>query len=48
MYDALDKCLEEVLSISEHAAHQFLRGGACDEDIDNVQRRLKEAKALAD
>ena len=48
VYDSLDKCLEEVQSMSERAAHQFLRDGDCVEEIDKVQRRLHEAKALAD
>ena len=34
--------------MSEHAAHQFLRDGDCADDIDKVQRRLKEAKEMAD
>jgi hypothetical protein len=47
-YDELDKGLEYVQSMSEHAAHQFLRDGECTEEIGNIQRRLTETKELAE
>ncbi|EPE02216.1 hypothetical protein F503_01654 [Ophiostoma piceae UAMH 11346] len=40
IYDELDKNLEYVQSTSEHAAHQFLRDGDCNDEIDNVKQRL--------
>ncbi len=36
VYDVLDRCLEEVQSLSECAAHQFLQDGDCTEEIDKV------------
>lgn len=47
-YDKLDKGLEYVQSMSERAAHQFLRDGDCNEEIGNISRRLGETKELAD
>jgi hypothetical protein len=47
-YDELDKGLEYVQSMSETAAHQFLRDGDCSEEIVNLQRRLAETKELAE
>ncbi len=48
IYDELDRNLEYVQSTCEHAAHQFLRAGECTEEINNIQRKLREAKAIAD
>jgi hypothetical protein len=48
VYDELDKNLEYVQSMCEHAAHQFLRDGDCGEEVANIQRRLAETKELAD
>ncbi|KAL2024587.1 hypothetical protein VTK56DRAFT_7630 [Thermocarpiscus australiensis] len=48
VYDELDKGLEYVQSMCEHAAHQFLRDGDCAEEVDNIKRRLRETKELAD
>lgn len=48
VYDDLDKGLEYVQSMCEHAAHQFLRDGDCGEEVANIQRRLGETKDLAD
>jgi hypothetical protein len=48
VYDDLDKGLEYVQSMCEHAAHQFLRDGDCGEEVANIQRRLGETKELAD
>ncbi|KAM0275949.1 hypothetical protein ACHAQH_007250 [Verticillium albo-atrum] len=47
-YDDLDKGLEFVQSMCEHAAHQFLRDGDCMEEIGKIQKRLSESKVLAD
>ncbi|KAF6828799.1 hypothetical protein CMUS01_08437 [Colletotrichum musicola] len=46
-YDELDKGLEYVQGMCEHAAHQFLRDGECREEIGNIQRRLGDTKELA-
>jgi hypothetical protein len=48
VYDQLDKGLEYVQGMCEHAAHQFLRDGDCGEEVANIQRRLGETKELAD
>lgn len=48
VYDELDRGLEYVQSMCEHAAHQFLRDGDCNEEIGNVKRRLAETKEQAD
>ncbi|KAK0712254.1 hypothetical protein B0T21DRAFT_75240 [Apiosordaria backusii] len=48
VYDELDKGLEFVQSMCEHAAHQFLRDGDCGEEITKIQQRLRETKELAD
>jgi len=48
VYDELDKGLEYVQSMCEHAAHQFLRDGDCGEEVANIKRRLAETKELAD
>ncbi|KAM7198151.1 hypothetical protein V8F33_005209 [Rhypophila sp. PSN 637] len=48
IYDELDKGLEYVQSMCEHAAHQFLRDGDCAEEVSNIQRRLGETKDIAD
>ncbi|KAK4151095.1 hypothetical protein C8A00DRAFT_17461 [Chaetomidium leptoderma] len=48
VYDELDKGLEYVQSMCEHAAHQFLRDGDCGEEVSNIKRRLGETKELAD
>ncbi|AEO60596.1 hypothetical protein MYCTH_2309943 [Thermothelomyces thermophilus ATCC 42464] len=48
VYDELDKGLEYVQSMCEHAAHQFLRDGECGEEVANIKRRLAETKELAD
>lgn len=48
IYDELDKGLEYVQSMCEHAAHQFLRDGDCGEEVSNIQGRLRETKELAD
>jgi hypothetical protein len=48
VYDDLDKCLEDVQSQCERAAHQFLRDGDCGDEIETVQRRLGDSKTLAD
>ena len=48
MYDDLDKGLEYVQSMCEHAAHQFLRDGDCRDEVGNITRRMLETKELAD
>ena len=48
VYDDLDKGLEYVQSMCEHAAHQFLRDGDCAEEVGNIERRLSDTKELAD
>jgi hypothetical protein len=48
VYDELDRGLEYVQSMCEHAAHQFLRDGDCAEEVANIKRRLAETKELAD
>jgi hypothetical protein len=48
VYDQLDKGLEYVQGMCEHAAHQFLRDGDCAEEVGNIERRLGETKELAD
>ncbi|KAG7143332.1 hypothetical protein HYQ45_000414 [Verticillium longisporum] len=47
-YDDLDKGLEFVQSMCEHAAHQFLRDGDCTEEIGKIKKRLSNSKVLAD
>jgi hypothetical protein len=47
-HDELDKGLEQVQSLCEHGAHQFLRDGDCGDEVGRIQRRLREVKALAD
>lgn len=46
--DELDKSLELVQSMCEHAAHQFLRDGDCSDEIVNIKERLMTTKATAD
>ncbi|KAK3307567.1 uncharacterized protein B0T15DRAFT_182531 [Chaetomium strumarium] len=48
VYDELDKGLDYVQSMCEHAAHQFLRDGDCGEEVANIKRRLGEVNELAD
>ncbi|AEO70864.1 884aab17-1aa0-4ba6-8613-80c3f990fdc3 [Thermothielavioides terrestris] len=48
VYDELDRGLDYVQSMCEHAAHQFLRDGDCAEEVANIKRRLAETKELAD
>lgn len=47
VYDELDKGLERVQGMCEHAAHQFLRDGDCAEEVTKIQRWLGETKELA-
>lgn len=46
--DELDKGLEFIQSMCEHAAHQFLRDGDCSDEILKIQDRLTETKTSAD
>lgn len=48
IYDDLDKGLEYVQSMCEHAAHQFLRDGDCAEEVGKITGRMAETKELAD
>ncbi|KAK5653893.1 hypothetical protein OQA88_7818 [Cercophora sp. LCS_1] len=48
IYDDLDKGLEYVQSMCEHAAHQFLRDGDCGEEVNNIAKKMAETKVLAD
>lgn len=47
VYDELDKGLEYVQSMCEHAAHQFLRDGDCVDEIEKIKKRLTETKERA-
>lgn len=47
VYDELDKGLEFVQSMCEHAAHQFLRDGDCGEEVTKIKQRLSQTKDLA-
>jgi hypothetical protein len=44
IFDTLDKGLEWCQSQCEHAAHQFLREGECNTEIENIKRKLGEVK----
>ncbi|ROW09521.1 hypothetical protein VMCG_02282 [Cytospora schulzeri] len=48
VFDELDKGLEYVQSMCEHAAHQFLRDGDCADEIVKIKDRLNETKEKAD
>ncbi|KUI68845.1 hypothetical protein VM1G_04175 [Cytospora mali] len=48
VFDELDKGLEFVQSMCEHAAHQFLRVGDCADEIIKIKDRLNETKEKAD
>ncbi|KAJ4421828.1 hypothetical protein N0V82_003527 [Gnomoniopsis sp. IMI 355080] len=46
--EELDKSLELVQSMCEHAAHQFLRDGDCSDEIVSIKERLIVTKTAAD
>lgn len=46
--EELDKGLEVVQSLCEHAAHQFLRDGDCVDEIVKIKERMTGTKAAAD
>ncbi|RYP06206.1 hypothetical protein DL764_003298 [Monosporascus ibericus] len=48
IYDDLDRGLDNVQSMCERAAHQFLRDGDCSEDIEKIKDHLARTKDLAD
>ncbi|KAK4168498.1 hypothetical protein QBC43DRAFT_330399 [Cladorrhinum sp. PSN259] len=48
IYDDLDKRLEYIQSMREHAAHQSLRGSECAEEVGKISGRMVETKELAD
>ncbi|KAI0470195.1 hypothetical protein F4859DRAFT_505292 [Xylaria cf. heliscus] len=47
IWDDLDKGLEYVQGVCERAAHQFLRDGDCNEEIEKIKARLGKVKELA-
>lgn len=47
VFDELDKGLEVVQSMCEHAAHQFLRDGECADEVGRIKERLTETRAAA-
>lgn len=48
IFDTLDKALEWCQSQCEHAAHQFLRDGECNTEIENIKGKLGEVKDMAE
>ncbi|KAB8297816.1 hypothetical protein EYC80_001614 [Monilinia laxa] len=48
IFDELDKGLEWCQGQCEHAAHQFLRDGECNTEIENIKKRLGEVKEIAE
>ena len=48
IFDELDKGLEWCQSQCEHAAHQFLRDGECNQEIENIKRKLVEVREFAE
>ncbi|EXM16606.1 hypothetical protein FoTM2_016828 [Fusarium oxysporum f. sp. vasinfectum] len=47
VYDRLDKGLEFVQSMCQKGAHQFLRDGDCNDEINKAQKRLGEVLEMA-
>ncbi|KAI0516737.1 hypothetical protein F5B22DRAFT_606337 [Xylaria bambusicola] len=47
IWDELDKGLEFVQGLCERGAHQFLRDGDCNEEIEKIKTRLVKVKELA-
>ncbi|KAI0972686.1 hypothetical protein F4678DRAFT_471649 [Xylaria arbuscula] len=47
IWDELDKGLESVQGLCERAAHQFLRDGDCNDEIEKIKSRLVKVKELA-
>ncbi|KAI0203802.1 hypothetical protein F4808DRAFT_388874 [Astrocystis sublimbata] len=47
IWDELDKGLEIVQGVCERAAHQFLRDGDCNEEIEKIKIRLDKVKETA-
>jgi hypothetical protein len=48
VFDELDTSLEWCQSMCEHAAHQFLRDGACKTEIENIKTRMVVVKERAE
>lgn len=48
VFDELDKSLESVQSMCEHAAHQFLRDGDCSDEVVKIKDRLSGTKNSAE
>ncbi|KAI5456147.1 hypothetical protein BGZ63DRAFT_417957 [Mariannaea sp. PMI_226] len=47
VYEMLDKGLETVQSMCEHGAHQFLRDGDCNDEIEKARTQLTEILEMA-
>ncbi|KAI1366786.1 hypothetical protein F5Y08DRAFT_327160 [Xylaria arbuscula] len=47
IWDELDKGLESIQGLCERAAHQFLRDGDCNEEIEKIKSRLVKVKDSA-
>ncbi|TGJ84927.1 hypothetical protein E0Z10_g3818 [Xylaria hypoxylon] len=47
IWDDLDKGLESIQGLCERAAHQFLRDGDCNEEIEKIKSRLVKVQQLA-
>ncbi|KAI5463099.1 hypothetical protein BGZ63DRAFT_352728 [Mariannaea sp. PMI_226] len=47
VYEKLDKSLETVQSMCEHGAHQFLRDGDCNDEIEKARTQLTEVLEMA-
>lgn len=48
IYDELDRGLDYVQGMCEHAAHQFLREGDCAAEVDKIKDRLSKTRDIAD
>lgn len=48
VFDELDKSLESIQSMCEHAAHQFLRDGDCGDEVVKIKDRLTGTKTSAE
>ncbi|KAI1074981.1 hypothetical protein F5B20DRAFT_421254 [Whalleya microplaca] len=48
IWEELDKGLEFVQGMCEHGAHQFLRDGDCNDEIEKIKSRLAQTREAAD
>lgn len=48
VFDELDKSLESVQSMCEHAAHQFLRDGDCSDEVVKIKDQLSGTRTSAE